>query len=273
MRTKMFFLLTAFSFASLFFVACGNDSAKVDENTAAADTTAQVAAPAPSEIKLSPFSSSPEFPKATVKMGYEKGKFSFTTTNYELKQQTPDAPQKMCANSKDGQHVHLIIDNGPYDAVYEPTFEKAVEDGEHYILAFLGRSYHESVKSKGAGVAIKAAVKGGSIGKNAAVTEPMLFYSRPKGKYVGKAETAKVMLDFYLANTELSPTGNKVKVMVNGEKEFTLDKWEPVFIEGLPMGDNKVKLTLIDKDGNDVKAPLNPVERVFTLLEDPTPGN
>ncbi len=97
----------------------------------------------------------------------------------------------------------------------------------------------------------------------------MLFYSRPKGKYVGKAETGKVMLDFYLVNTELSPTGNKVKVLVNGEKEFTVDTWKPVFLEGLPMGDNKVKLTLVDKDGNPVNTPLNPVERVFTLLEDP----
>ncbi|MBK9013950.1 MAG: hypothetical protein IPM82_07605 [Saprospiraceae bacterium] len=86
---------------------------------------------------------------------------------------------------------------------------------------------------------------------------------------MGKAETEKVMLDFS-SSTPRSAHGYKVKVLVNGEKEFTIDKWEPYFIEGLPMGDNKIKLTLVDNVGNPVNVPLNPVERVFTLLEDPT---
>lgn len=275
MRTKYFFLLTAFIVTSLFFSACGNENkTSAGEETTMADTTAVTEpAPPPAEIKLSPFTSSPDFPNAKLSFSYANGKFVYKVQNYELKQQTPDAAQKMCANSKDGQHIHLIIDNEPYDAVYETSFEKAVPDGEHFILNFLGRSYHESIKSKGAAMAVKADIKGGNMGKNVPVKDPMLFYSRPKGKYVGKAETEKVMLDFYLLNTELSATGNKVKVLVNGEKEFTLDKWEPVFIEGLPMGDNKIQLTLIDKDGKPVNAPLNPVERVFTLLEDPAPTN
>jgi hypothetical protein len=274
MRTKLIFMLAVFSMSSLFFVACGNDGTKTEGSEAtAADTTATQAAPAPAEIKLTPFSSSPDFPDAKVSFTYAKGRFAFNVQNYELKAQTSDAPQKMCANSKDGQHIHLIVDNEPYDAVYETGFEKAVPDGNHFILAFPSRSYHESIKSKGAAMAVRADIKGGSLGKNTPVKEPVLFYSRPKGKYVGKAETEKVMLDFYLVNTELSPDGNKVKVLINGEKEFTLDKWEPVFIEGLPMGDNKVQLTLIDKDGAPVNAPMNPVERVFTLMDDPAPGN
>ncbi|MCF8244427.1 MAG: hypothetical protein K9J37_00215 [Saprospiraceae bacterium] len=271
MKAKMFFLLMAITFQALFFTACGNESGTAETSEANnIDSTAQQAATTPGDIRLSPFPSSTEFPNATISFGYEKGKFLFRPMNYQLKQQTPDAPQKMCANSKDGQHVHLIIDNGPYDAVYEPTFEKAVEDGTHYILAFLGRSYHESIKAAGAGMAFKAEVKGGNIHNGPMVEEPMLFYSRPKGKYIGKAETDKVMLDFYLTNVTLSPDGYKVKVLVNGEKELMVDAWTPYFIEGLPMGDNKIKLTLVDKDGNDVKTPLNPVERVFTLLEDPT---
>jgi hypothetical protein len=38
------------------------------------------------------------------------------------------------------------------------------------------------------------------------------------------------------------------------------------------MGENKIKLTLIDKTGEVVQAPLNPVERVFTLKADPAKG-
>jgi hypothetical protein len=208
-------------------------------------------------------------------MDYKSGKFTFKveSKNYKLGEQTTDAPQKMCANSKDGQHIHLIIDNEPYDALYKPEFEKEVADGDHYLLSFLSRSYHESIKTQSAHTLVKATVKEKSMTKSVPVSEPMVFYSRPKGKYVGKSETDKIMLDFYLANVNLSPDGNKVKVLVNGEKEFTIDKWQPYFLQGLPMGDNKVKLTLVDKDGNPVNAPLNPVERVFTLMEDPAPGN
>jgi hypothetical protein len=270
MRAKLFFLLMAITIQALLFTSCGGDAGNVENKDAAAADTSMVATNTGSDIRLTPFPSSPEFPNAIISFGYQNGKFMFKSMNYQLKEQTPDAPQKMCANSKDGQHIHLIIDNEPYDAVYEPTFEKAVEDGTHYLLAFLGRSYHESIKTSGAGMAFKAEIKNGSIHNGPMVEEAMLFYSRPKGKYVGKAETGKVMLDFYLVNTTLSPTGNKVKVLVNGEKEFIVDKWEPYFIEGLPMGDNKIKLTLVDNIGNPVNVPLNPVERVFTLLEDPT---
>jgi hypothetical protein len=119
---------------------------------------------------------------------------------------------------------------------------------------------------------VKAEVKNNSFAKTAPITEPMLFYSRPKGKYTGKAETDKVMLDFYLLNCDLSGIGYKVKVDVNNEKQFIINRWQPHYLEGLPMGDNKIKLTLIDKDGNPVNSPLNPVERVFTLVDDPAPG-
>ena len=175
----------------------------------------------------------------------------------------------MCANSKDGQHIHLIIDDQPYAAKYEPSFNYEIADGEHYLLAFLSRSYHESIKTKDAHVVVKGNFKGNSMMSKAKVDAPMLFYSRPKGEYVGKADTEKIMLDFYLVNTTLSADGNKVKVAVNGEEKFVLDEWKPIFIEGLPMGDNKIKLTLVDKDGNVIDAPLNPVERVFTLKADP----
>jgi hypothetical protein len=266
MKAKLFFLLTAIGFSGVFLMRCNHAT-----GTASAGDKVTVIAQA-NGVSLTPFPSTKEFPNAALTYGYENGKFTVKTTNYELKQQTPDAPQLMCANSKDGQHVHIIVDNGPYDAVYASPFEKAIADGSHYVLGFLGRSYHESIKTKAAGNAVKVEVKNGNFTKTEPVKEPMLFYSRPKGKYVGKLETNKVMLDFYLANTELGHKGNKVKVEVNGKPSFTIEKWEPYFLQGLPMGKNTIKLTLVDKNGKAVDAPLNPVEREFTLMEDPAPG-
>lgn len=249
-------------------VACSGEPPKADES--ANQPKKEEAETPKSDITKSAFSESPSYPDAKLGLdGYKDGTFSFNVSNYELAAQTSDAPQKMCANSGKGQHIHLIVDDQPYAAKYESNFAHEVADGTHYLLAFLSRSYHESIKTESAHIAVQGQFAGGNMTESAPVKNPMLFYSRPKGTYVGKANTEKLMLDFYLVNTTLTADGNKVKVEVNGKEAFTLDEWKPVFLEGLPMGDNKVKLTLIDKDGNNVNAPLNPVERVFTLKADP----
>lgn len=267
MKSFAFFSSLFFSFLVLSLVSCGGDNNQTsgDDSSDMMDDTATA-----SSINLSDFSASPPYSDAGLQFkGFKNGTFSFDVSNYQLGAQTEDAPQKMCANSKDGQHIHLIVDDSPYAAKYTADFEYKVEDGSHYVLAFLSRSYHESIKTNPAHVVFKGNFEGGNLTSQEPVSDPMLFYSRPKGTYVGKSETDKIMLDFYLVNTTLAADGNKVKVNVNGEKEFVVDTWKPYFLEGLPMGDNKITLTLIDKDGNAVAAPLNPVERVFTLKEDP----
>ena len=127
---------------------------------------------------------------------YANGKMDYNTTSYTFGKQTEDAGSLMCANSAKGQHSHLIIDNEPYIAKYTPEFDQEIADGEHHILTFLSRSYHESIKTDAAYRAIKVNVEGNSFGESSGITEPMLFYSRPKGTYTGKANTENVMLDF-----------------------------------------------------------------------------
>ena len=90
-----------------------------------------------------------------------------------------------------------------------------------------------------------------------------MFYSRPKGTYEG-VDTKKLLLDFYLINTEISPEGNKVRATINGE-EFILDDWVPYYIEGLPLGEVIIKLELLDSTGDLIKTPFNPVERKVIL--------
>lgn len=218
---------------------------------------------------LTPFDPSPGYEDAEIlDMQFKDGKFNFDIggESYKLGEQTPDAPQKMCANSAKGQHIHLIVDDQPYAAKYNDEFDYEIEDGDHYLLAFLSRSYHESIKTDKASVAIKATIEGNSINDPENISEPMLFYSRPKGTYVGE-DTKKVMLDFYLVNADL---GNDYKVMadINGE-EHMLDKWQPYYIEGLPMGKNTITLSLVDASGNLVETPLNPVSRTIELVADP----
>ncbi len=196
-----------------------------------------------------------------------KTEFKFKVEGYTLGAQTPDADQKLCANSAKGQHIHFILDNQPYTASYAPDISASLKPGHHVLLAFLSRSYHESLKAKNAFI-----VKEFDAGKKGIdqfdAKAPQIFYSRPKGEYVGKKETQKVLLDFYLINCELSEKGYKVKATVNGN-EFVLTKWEPYFMEGLSLGDNKVKLELLDKNNKLVPCAYNGVERTFKLVEEP----
>jgi hypothetical protein len=222
------------------------------------------------KYRLLPFSVSEQYLDAKILFrGYKNGKFNFDVQSktYKLGVQTPDADQKMCANSDEGQHIHLIVDNAPYAAKYVEDFTYDIEDGSHYILAFLSRSYHESIKTPDARVAMKAEVKDKTIVSTDMIREPMLFYSRPKGTYVGKANTDKVMLDFYMNNANMVE-GYKVVADINGE-EHVIERWEPYYIEGLPMGKNTITLTLVDDAGNKIDTPLNPVTREFELKADP----
>lgn len=243
------------------------------KNSSETTSTPPPAEPETKAVTISPFSDSPAFDDARItSVGYSQGEFNFGIAGetYKLGVQTSDAPQKMCANSGKGQHIHLIVDNGPYAAKYESNFKHVIEDGTHHMLAFLSRSYHESIKTEAAHKAFVLDVKEQSFTNAAAIEKPMLFYSRPKGTYVGKADTEKVMLDFYMVNADLAADGYKVKVDVNGKTIQTLDTWKPYFLEGLPMGKNTVKLTLLNADGSVAAVPLNPVERTFTLKADPT---
>ena len=251
--------------ALLGLTACQNgESETTEEQSTEEEATEEMA------YTLTPFSESTAYPNAVMEsMSFANGQFDFTMSNYELGIQTPDAGTKMCANSDKGQHIHLIVDTQPYAAKYEASFPYEIEDGEHYLLAFLSRSYHESIKNGTADIAQKVTIENNTITSREDVEAPMLFYSRPKGTYVGKANTEKVMLDFFLKNVDLGDE-YMVKAQINDEVHM-IDTWQPYYIEGLPMGETLITLTLVDKEGNKVDTPLNPVSRKITLMEDPAP--
>lgn len=257
-------LLFLISFSIITFISCKENTKDHSKDTSNKSPKVESV----TKYTLTPFTSSPEFPDAKLKKmrcNLNQFEFDVISDTYKLGSQTSDAEVKMCANSGKGQHIHLIVDNKPYSAQYTSSFEYPIQDGTRHVLAFLSRSYHESIKTSDAHLAKKVHVENNSIVRMADISDPMVFYSRPKGVYVGK-DTKKVMLDFYLTNTELSENGNKVVVDINGEVH-KVDKWQPYYIEGLPMGENYIKLSLVDAQGNLIKTPLNPVTRKFTLKE------
>lgn len=191
--------------------------------------------------------------------------FEFEVSDYDLAIQTIGAGERNCANSGSGQHIHFIVNNEPYKAKYTASFKETLGEGTNVVLAFLSRSYHESIKSKDAFVLTEFNTTESSAGKSLD-KEELLFYSRPKGNYTTK-EGSRILLDFYLVNTDLSPNGNKVRATINGN-EFILTKWAPYFIEGFPLGENTVRIELIDANGALVPGRFNDSGvRTFTLTE------
>ncbi len=185
-----------------------------------------------------------------------------------------------------GNHIHVILDNQPYEAYYnlDEEFElRNVSDGEHTLRFFPSRPWHESYKNTGAFQMVKFTVKNGGADNskpattnanqtmsnaNAAPTpegkdmqpstagavdaaKPLLTYSRPKGEYKA-ADADAIMIDFWLANAKLQGDGGeyRVRYSVDGGEAKFLDKWQPIWLSGWTNGKHSVKVELVDKAGN-----------------------
>ena len=197
--------------------------------------------------------------------------------NFELGAQTQTPRAAEIANSDKGQHVHLIVDNEQYIAVYnvgDPINIGKVGPGTHSLVAFPSRSYHESVKSPGASSIVNFYV-GEPLGVfTLSPDTPSIIYSRPKGTYKGDAAKT-IMLDFYLNNVELKPGGNTARYTISKkgignaiDEKYTidLDQWTPAFITGLGSGKYLVTLELLDKNGNLIPGGWNKTTREIEVI-------
>jgi hypothetical protein len=208
-----------------------------------------------------------------------------------------------------GNHIHVILDNQPYEAYYnlDQEFElRNVTDGEHSLRFFPSRPWHESYKNDGAFQIIRFTVKNGgadnskpattnsnqmmSSAKTSAppegkdmqastagavdMTKPLLTYSRPKGEYKG-ADAENVMIDFWLSNGKLVGDGGEYRVhyTVDGGEAKYIDKWQPIWLSGWTNGKHTVKLELVDKNGNPVdNGGYNSTTREITVMNNNAPA-
>ncbi len=194
--------------------------------------------------------------------------------NFETGVQTETDRAEAIANSGNGQHFHLILDNGPYMANYEagaPFDVGELDPGAHTLFAFPSRSYHESVKSDTSYDVLNFYVGEESGDFMLNEDDPAIVYSRPKGTYSG-AGAEKIMLDFYLHNVDLSSDGYKAKYTIQSEgsevASITLTEWTPAFVTGLSSGTYEVTLQLLDENGNVVPGPMNDTTREITVETD-----
>ena len=203
--------------------------------------------------------------------------------------------------TKMGNHIHVILDNQPYEAYYNlgQEFElRNVSDGEHTLRFFPSRPWHESYKNTGAFQMVRFTVTGGGADTSKPATtntnqtvagapaaegkdmqpskagaidpsKPLLTYSRPKGEYKG-ADAEAIMIDFWLSNARLTGDGGeyRVRYSVDGGEAKFIDKWQPVWLSGWSEGKHTVKLELVDKNGNVVdNGGYNSTSREITVAK------
>lgn len=201
-------------------------------------------------------------------------------------------PHKDPATGK-GNHIHVILDNQPYEAYYElgqPFELRNVAAGKHTLRVFPSRPWHESYKNDGAFQMVTFTVKGGGDptkptttnngqtvaspspsaspttlpreGKDYSAStagdvdpaKPLLTYSRPKSEYKGE-DVDPIMIDFWLNGAKLQGDGGeyRVRYIVDDDEPKFIDKWEPIWLTGWTSGKHTVLLELVDKDSRPVE--------------------
>jgi hypothetical protein len=183
-----------------------------------------------------------------------------------------------------GQHIHVILDNEPYEADYNPNapFSPAngkfnnLAPGTHTLRAFPSREWHESIKQTSGAFDFIVFNVGQPTATDVNKGAPLLTYSRPKGDYKWEDHPNGVMLDFYVTNANLGPTDHKVKYTLSKDgkevKTETLTAWQPVWWpwSALQEGEYKVLIELLDKDNKPVPFKVgnldyNRTERTFKI--------
>jgi hypothetical protein len=248
--------------------------------TAAVDTAPTMPTPPP-PVTLLPGAPSPDppAPLPTVKIAAPtRGQVipAARAADFQVKLDV-----KNWQTAEGGPHVHLILDNHPYKAIYDTKAPiklselpggDSLAEGEHVLVAFPSRANHESVKTKDA-----LAVIPFYVGKKAAGAydpkKPMLVYSRPKGDYNGDAAT-HVLVDFQLVNATLGEGKNRVDITVTGPGadngiSARVEKFgTPYYLDNLQNGTYSLKLELVGADGNAVPGPWNSTTREIKINHD-----
>lgn len=268
-------LLFAATFFYTLLISC--DSTKKEVEKEYIDTTNleinDSTAVGKADIQLEPLNSPNEFddailewnqPSESDKIAGNQVHFNYTVKNYQLTAPTTSGfGASHCAQSAKGQHIHLILNNEPYLAKYETDFDETLQEGHYVALSFLSKSYHESLKHFGASD-LRQFTVGKKKFQSVDLTQPLLFYSRPKGEYVGK-DAENVLLDFYVANAEIKDNAYKVKLTIDSTKTFFITNWQAYIIKNLPDGDHTIKIELLDPKGNPIKGTFGTINRIIKI--------
>ncbi|MEY2856277.1 MAG: hypothetical protein RLZZ74_586, partial [Cyanobacteriota bacterium] len=205
-----------------------------------------------------------------VKITAPIGSKTFNQADVEIKLAVSDLPIFQDDRLHLGNHVNLIVDNEPLQAIYsldEPIIIKNLAPGTHSVRAFAVSPWGESFKNEGAYAQTTFNVLTQTNNNRPNTDLPLLTYNSPTGTYGAEP----VLLDFYLsypdaaisfAQKNLDHPEWQVKATVNGTS-FMIEDWQPYYLTGFKPGDNWIQLELIDQSGKTIENTFNNTVRVF----------
>ena len=175
-----------------------------------------------------------------------------------------------------GRHIHVIVDNEPYiavrdvsqaldlNALVQQNLGHELSEGTHVVRVFPSRGHHESVKAAGAFAMVTFNFHSATEGFSFDAAAPLLTYSRPKGCSV---TGQRLLLDFYVSNTELAEDGNRVHFDIDSAIEGDITSWVPHWIENLPPQTHTITLSLRDANGEPIPGPFNETRREIRVAD------
>ncbi len=146
-----------------------------------------------------------------------------------------------------GNHIHVILDNQPYEAYYEldhPFELRNVTEGKHTLRVFASRPWHESYKDPGAFQMVSFTVKGGGDASKPTTTNngQVLANNNANVKSTATPTTSPRSANTN-ANANVSPTpaaqreGKDVAQSTAGD----VDRAKPLLTYSRPKGEYKAE--------------------------------
>ena len=131
-----------------------------------------------------------------------------------------------------GNHIHVILDNQPYEAYYElgqPFELRNVSEGAHTIRVFASRPWHESYKNEGSFQMVTFTVKGGGDA------------SRPTTTNTGQkmADNANAAKPAASPSASPSPTAEGKDYAQSPPPSAKVDHTKPLLTYSRPKGEYK----------------------------------
>ena len=147
-------------------------------------------------------------------------------------------PHKDPATGK-GNHIHVILDNQPYEAYYEldqPFELRNMTAGKHTLRVFASRPWHESYKNEGCFQIVEFNVKGGGDASKPTTTKDGQMMASPTKSPAAKSEASKAAN----ANADsASPTPAREGKDYSASNAGDVDPTKPLLTYSRPKGEYK----------------------------------
>lgn len=212
---------------------------------------------------LKPLPPTALYPEALLQnYAYNRGQLIFTPQNIRLGSPTSILTERHFARTNKGIQVHLCLDHQQHSLANDNIISYPIKDGTHRLYAFLVSSHFESIKTPTAIFAKAITVQNGQLARSSSLTTPTVVYNTPFGTHKLQMKDS-LLVDFVLVNTTLSPDGNRVQLQLDEQPPWIVDQWQSYRLTGLLPGQHRLRLTLINHDGQVL---ADPVEGTFKVV-------